>query len=136
MSHVVVPRNFRLLQELEAGQKGHSDGTISWGLHKEDDSTLTDWNATVLGPPQTPFDGRLYCLHVHCGKKYPDEPPLVRFIHRINSPFVSCSGQVNYGILQNWKRSYGIQNVLTEIRKMMKDKEVVNKKQPEEGARY
>ena len=50
INNLIVPRSFRLMLELEKGEKGLGDTDISYGLAKADDTTFTDWNATILGP--------------------------------------------------------------------------------------
>lgn len=122
-----MPRNFKLLEELERGEKGHGDPSISLGLANPDDILLSDWNGSIFGPPgvrtclqmdhgrwstiqtravshplsnhtqtnQTVHDNRLYEVRVHCNERYPDEPPRVRFVSRINLPCVDpATGEV------------------------------------------
>jgi hypothetical protein len=39
---VIIPRNFKLLEELEKSEKGHGDMSISFGLVDSGDTFLSD----------------------------------------------------------------------------------------------
>lgn len=137
---VIVPRNFKLLEELEKSEKGLGDMAISFGLVDSGDTFLTEWNGGILGPPGTYHDSRFYQLRIHCPEKYPAVPPEFRFVSRINMNCVdSKSGLVNPNkvhAMRNWNRNMGIEQVLQSIRAEMCSEQNRRLRQPAEGSTY
>jgi len=137
---VVVPRSFRLLEELEKGEKGIGDGTVSYGMDDPDDLMMKNWNGTIIGPMNTVHMNRIYCLHIYCSEEYPEKPPQIRFTSRINMACVNQStGEVDSRhcpVLKQWDRSYTMETVLSEIRRDMASPTNRKLPQPPEGSMY
>ncbi|CAK9150355.1 unnamed protein product [Ilex paraguariensis] len=123
MCYFPVPRNFRLLEELERGEKGIGDGTVSYGMDVADDVYMQSWTGTIIGPPNTVHEGRIYQLKLFCDKDYPDKPPSVRFQTRINMSCVNHeTGVVEpslFSMLTDWQREYTMEAILTQLKKEM-----------------
>ncbi|EAY17948.1 Ubiquitin-conjugating enzyme family protein [Trichomonas vaginalis G3] len=121
---VEPPRNFRLLDELETGEKDQDmPAGISFGLEDYSDMTLTNWIGTIFGMPKTCYDGRVYTIKIVCGPDYPKVAPKVNFVTKINLPFVDKNGHIKpaqFPLLGNWNSSTTILKILTEIYETMK----------------
>eukprot|EP00299_Pterocystis_sp_00344_P004191 c15056_g1_i1.p1 GENE.c15056_g1_i1~~c15056_g1_i1.p1 ORF type:complete len:143 (+),score=27.81 c15056_g1_i1:57-485(+) len=137
---VIVPRNFRLLDELDKGEKGFGDGSVSYGLIEPDDILLRNWNGTILGAPRTPFENNIFSLQIVCDETYPTAPPRVRFVTKVNLTCVDQkTGEIipsKLAIFQRWKYDNTIADVLTEIRGQMALKENSKLPQPAEGTTF
>eukprot|EP00413_Alexandrium_margalefii_P000992 CAMPEP_0204518314 /NCGR_PEP_ID=MMETSP0661-20131031/4135_1 /ASSEMBLY_ACC=CAM_ASM_000606 /TAXON_ID=109239 /ORGANISM="Alexandrium margalefi, Strain AMGDE01CS-322" /LENGTH=215 /DNA_ID=CAMNT_0051523753 /DNA_START=1 /DNA_END=648 /DNA_ORIENTATION=- len=135
---VLVPRSFRLLDELERGQKAARASQVSWGLASDDDMSLTYWNATIFGPIDTSFDNRIFSLEIMCGPNYPDAPPEVKFCTPVNMTCVKPDGSVDrgWGLFGGWKRQYTIETILDQLRREMSSPANFWLPQPAPGAAW
>ena len=125
----MVPRTFRLLAESEK----EGNGLVTYGLKDPNDNTFTFWNGSILLD-----DGRFYELQLECDENYPQKPPKVKFITKVNMPFVDQHGAIKSGslnILRNWNRDCTLESYLTAIRDELKSN-LSKYKQPPEGSKY
>lgn len=133
-----MPRTFKLYEELEKAEKGQlSDQSVSYGLSAGDDKSFKEWNGTIIGPPNTNMDNRIYFLIIHAGDDYPVKPPTLQFTSKINIPSVDQSnGKVTSKFIgfANWKPDHSIETCLIALKHEM----IQNKKtpQPADGDMY
>jgi ubiquitin-conjugating enzyme E2 variant len=133
---IVIPRNFKLLEELENVEKGKTSMEISFGLAEPDDITLSAWQCTILGPMNTPVENRIISLLLHAGPNYPREEPTVIFQTKLNYPFIEPDGKGNFTGNHKIPSPYTIETYLLRIRQLFAKADYRKLKQPPEGQEY
>ena len=83
---------------------------------------------------------RIYTLALKCGDKYPQEPPQVKFVSKINLNFVNKTTGViepdKLPILREWKQTYNIEMLLSTIKNEMCTSANRKLPQPPEGTNF
>ncbi|KAF9612685.1 hypothetical protein IFM89_003160 [Coptis chinensis] len=64
-----------------------------------DDSNIFEWSVTIIGPPDTYYDGGFYNALMTFPSDYPNNPPSVKFISEMWHPNVYPDGKVCVSIL-------------------------------------
>ena len=91
----------------------------SAGIHGDD---IYVWDATIFGPPDSPFAGGTFFLRITFHTDYPFKAPNLKFKTQIYHPNISSSGYICLDILhEQWSPALTISKVLLSICSLLDD---------------
>jgi len=91
----------------------------SAGPHGED---IYKWDATIMGPTDTPYFGGVFKMEIHFPSDYPFKPPKVQFLTKIYHPNISSNGAICLDILkEQWSPALTVSKVLLSICSLLSD---------------
>jgi len=83
---------------------------------------LFAWEAIIIGPEGTPYEGGIFKLDIKFGADYPYKPPKISFSTRIYHMNINASGGICLDILKdNWSPALTISKVLLSICSLLSD---------------
>ncbi len=86
------------------------------------DDDMYHWQATIVGPSDSPYQGGLFFLNIHFPIDYPFKPPKVTFITKIYHPNINSNGGICLDILKDqWSPALTISKVLLSISSLLTD---------------
>ena len=83
---------------------------------------LFRWQATIMGPADSPFTGGIFFLEINFPADYPFKPPKCHFITKIYHPNINSSGGICLDILkENWSPALTVSKLLLSICSLLTD---------------
>ncbi|CAL9097841.1 unnamed protein product, partial [Musa textilis] len=108
----------RILKELKDLQKDPPT-SCSAGPVAED---MFHWQATIMGPPDSPYAGGVFLVTIHFPPDYPFKPPKVSFRTKVFHPNINSNGSICLDILkEQWSPALTISKVLLSICSLLTD---------------
>lgn len=86
------------------------------------ENNLYEWEATIIGPTNSPYAGGVFNLRISFTLKYPFKPPRVKFINKIFHPNIDTNGNICLDILNvNWSPVISVTKLLLSISSLLTD---------------
>ncbi len=83
---------------------------------------LFEWEAVLLGPTETPYEGGVFILNIHIPIDYPMKPPNILFKTKIYHPNINSTGAICLDILKsNWSPCLTLSKLLLSICSLLND---------------
>ena len=83
---------------------------------------IFNWQATLIGPTGSPYEGGVFYLNIKFPEEYPFKPPNIYFITKIYHPNINGNGGICLDILkEQWSPALTISKVLLSICSLLTD---------------
>jgi ubiquitin-conjugating enzyme E2 D/E len=102
----------RLQKELQ----GLHENPIEYVSAAPNNEDIFNWTATIVGPPETPYEGGVFTVFIKFPNDYPFKPPKVQFSTPVFHPNINSKGDICLNTLRDkWSPALTITKVLLSI---------------------
>ena len=110
----------RLVKELADLRKDCPEFITAGPVDESKD--MFTWQATIMGPQDSPYQGGLFFLDIKFPQDYPFMPPKCTFRTKVYHPNINSSGGICLDILKNqWSPALTTSKVLLSITSLLSD---------------
>tara|TARA_B110000046_G_scaffold185849_1_gene229817 strand:+ start:8096 stop:8536 length:441 start_codon:yes stop_codon:yes gene_type:complete len=86
------------------------------------DDDMFKWQATLLGPTESPYENGVFFLEINFPAEYPYKPPRIHFNTKIFHPNINSNGGICLDILkEQWSPALTVSKVLLSICSLLTD---------------
>ena len=99
------------------------------------DDNIFKWRVTIMGPPNTPYEGGAFTASLEFPEDYPQNPPKMKFLCPMFHPNIKNSGEVCISILhppgkdkydyedqsERWLPIHSVESILISVVSMLSD---------------
>ncbi|KAI8991782.1 ubiquitin-conjugating enzyme E2-16 kDa [Mycotypha africana] len=109
----------RIGKELKDLERDPPSSCSAGPINEED---LFHWQATIMGPEDSPYQGGVFFLSIHFPTDYPFKPPKINFTTKIYHPNINSNGSICLDILKDqWSPALTISKVLLSVCSLLTD---------------